>query len=435
MYVLERGTVIQNGYRCDLGEVKGVMTEFLNAARASGVSQASGISVLPEMETDFWVNLNSGLGTVMEFGGAAPDGASRSEGIPKRRRSIYTHKQAQLFSDTGGPHVPGIPGRTKRRNSMQLLYHPETSTFAPMGGGSEEIEEPSRSVTPPKPIRRNAKPSVSSPLEISLTRVFSTVWPALDARMRLLLVLGFVFAFVHAAATPVFSYALARLLASVLDTRKDVDDAAQRWSLIIIAIAFTDSTSTFCMHYLLEVCGQAWVDRIRVQALSKVLSQSRTWFDREKNSVGRIVEDLEKHAEEMRNLLGRFAAYSVVGVSMTFIGVAWSFTASWRLTFVGVAVAPAMYGISRGLNWASDRWEGKCNEAAETTGAVLHEAITNIRTVRNFVLERYFRQKYFGAIHAGLRLGVKRSLTEGLGFGLSDSAILFATGRLRRSTV
>ena len=435
---MEHGRIAQQGYRKDLDDIEGPLNDFINAGQTIQ-NNGSPLQLIPELNNNFWANSDfngPSLGAKIQIK-AEPPGPPRDT---HKRKSIYTYGASSQFSeDASDLEMPGLPGRTRRLSMHRRSVQGQNLAAAGAVGRiseeqAREIEEGRRSATPEKPARRkllrtSSKNKMSSPPAIPLKSIFGTVWAALDNKMRCLLVLGFIFALFHAAATPVFSYALSRLLTSVLDTRKNEDDErAKQWSLIILGIAFIDTFSLFSMHYLLELCGQAWVDRLRIQALSKVLSQSRVWFDRERNSAGRLVEDLEKNAEEMRNLLGRFAGYTVVGFFMTIIGVGWSFTASWRLTFMGVVIAPAMYGISRGLNWASDRWEGKCNQAAENTGSILNEAITSIRTVRNFVLERYFRIKCFEAIQAGVRLGVKRSVTEGFGFGLSDSAILFATG-------
>ena len=48
--------------------------------------------------------------------------------------------------------------------------------------------------------------------------------------------------------------------------------------------------------------------------------------------------------------------------------------------------------------------------------------------MRNYSLERYFRQKYFGATNSALKTGTRRSLYFGVWVGLAKSATLFATG-------
>ncbi|PWW74978.1 P-loop containing nucleoside triphosphate hydrolase protein [Tuber magnatum] len=190
----------------------------------------------------------------------------------------------------------------------------------------------------------------------------------------------------HGLSTPLFSFPLARLLLSFFDTAGPPSEP-RKWSLLVLAIAALDGLNSYVMHYLLESCGQAWIDYVRIRAFSRILCQPLTWFDGHK--VSSITENLEKDAEEMRNLLGRFAGYAfVAAVMMVF---------------------------------------GKGNDAASRIGIIFEETVSNIKAVRVLSLEEYFRGKFLRATRAAVGIGIQRAVYAGIGFGLTDSAILFAT--------
>ena len=266
----------------------------------------------------------------------------------------------------------------------------------------------------------------------SLRRILSTLWPNLDRRGRILLVSGFFFALLHAAATPVFSFLFAKLLSTFFLTEGRAREAL-RWSLSVLGVAIADAIASYCMHYLLESCGQAWIDRVRVEALRRVLEQPRAWFDKDRNSVSRISGCLDRNAEEMRNLVGRFAGFVFVAVAMTVMAVIWSLAICWKLTMVGIASAPVMYAVTTGFEFVSGKWEGRSNDAAEAAGSIFTETFSNIRVVRALTLETYFRDKYARATRLTFQVGLKRSAYSGLFYGLSDSGILFITGMRGRS--
>ncbi|KAI5837635.1 P-loop containing nucleoside triphosphate hydrolase protein [Morchella snyderi] len=217
--------------------------------------------------------------------------------------------------------------------------------------------------------------------------IFSTIWPSLNVGYRFLLVTGFTAAFFHASATPAFSYALARLLSSFFKNGNLPSESA-KWSVVILCIAVIDAISSYLMHYFLESVAQSWIDTLRTKSLARILDQPRVWFD--ENLVATVTEDMEKNAEDMRDLLGRFAGYVFIGATIMILGK-------------------------------------NSNEAAEIVGGVFDETITNIKTVRGLALERYFKKKYAKATRAALRIGVKRSVYTGVGYGLSDSVVSFAT--------
>ncbi|KAL8824353.1 MAG: hypothetical protein Q9191_005111 [Dirinaria sp. TL-2023a] len=262
---------------------------------------------------------------------------------------------------------------------------------------------------------------------MSLKRILYTVWPNLTWRKRMILLCGFACAAVHAAATPMFSWVFAKLLGTFFLPQNERATKALKWSLSVLGVAAVDSTASYFLHYLLEYCGQAWIDTLRVQAMKRVLDQPREWFDLDKNKLTELIECLDRNAEEMRNLLGRFAAFVFVAILMLTMAIIWSLVLCWKLTLVGLACAPAMYAVSQAFETVSGKWEGKSNGAGMVANSIFTETFGNIRTVRALTLERHFHEKYAKATDKCLKVGIKRSVLSGLFFGISDSGIIFIT--------
>lgn len=261
-----------------------------------------------------------------------------------------------------------------------------------------------------------------------LKRIFMTIWPTLSWQNRFILVVAFIAATIHAAATPTFSFLFAKLLATFyLADKSQRSHQALTWSLSVLGVAFVDSITTYSMHYLLEYCGQIWTDSIRAEAFKRILDQPRSWFDSDKNSLMSLTGCLERNAEEMRNLLGRFAGPVYVAIIMTSMAVIWSLIISWKLTLVGLASSPYIYIVSRAYETVSGRWENKSNLAGSSTANVFTETMSSIRTVQALTLEAYFDKKYSKAVSRALRVGLKRSAYSGVFFGLMDSGVIFIT--------
>ena len=256
--------------------------------------------------------------------------------------------------------------------------------------------------------------------------ILATVWPTLRWPQKIVLVAGFLSAAVHAAATPVFSWVFSNLLATFfLHDPTQRSQQALRWSISVLGVSIVDSIASYLMHYLLEYCSQAWIDALRIEALKRVLDQPRAWFEIERNRPARLTECLDRNAEEMRNLLGRFAGFLFVAVTMMTMAIIWSLVLNWKLTLAGIACAPVMYAITRSFEYISGDWEGKSNDTGSATNTIFTETFSNILTVRALTLEGYFHGKYIQATQRALKIGLKRSAFSGFFFGLSDSAILF----------
>lgn len=261
-----------------------------------------------------------------------------------------------------------------------------------------------------------------------LKKILMTIWPTLIWRDRFIFLVAFTAATIHAAATPVFSFIFAKLLATFyLADKSQSAHQALIWSLSVLGVAFVDSIATYIMHYLLEYCGQVWIDSIRSEAFKRILDQPRSWFDSDENSPISLTGCLERNAEEMRNLLGRFAGPVYVAMIMTFMAVIWSLAISWKLTLVGLATGPYIYIVTRAFETVSGRWENRSNIAGSSAANVFIETMGSIRTVRALTLEPYFSKKYAKAVSHALKVGLKRSVYSGIFFGLMDSGVIFIT--------
>ncbi|KKY30152.1 putative p-loop containing nucleoside triphosphate hydrolase protein [Diaporthe ampelina] len=178
--------------------------------------------------------------------------------------------------------------------------------------------------------------------------------------------------------------------------------------------------ATFAAFYLMQYAGQAWVTALRVEALKRILSQPKDWFDRPTHSPDRIVEVLDRQAEEMRNLVGRFVPVILIVVAMMTTGLIWALVISWRLTLVTLASTPAVYAATQAIASVSGTWEVRCNAMAEATGSVFVETFLNIRVVRALTLERHFSSKHIQSTESTYRVGVRRGMWTGFCYGFNQ---------------
>ena len=260
----------------------------------------------------------------------------------------------------------------------------------------------------------------------TLQKIFVTVWPALKWKDRFILIIGFLAAFIIAAATPVFAVFFGELLGEFY-APSNREGQGRKWALALLGLAFVDGSACFITHYALEHSAQAWVNTLRVEALKRILAQPKSWFDKSRNSPGRLNECLDRNAEEMRNLIGRFAGTAFTAFWMLGISIVWAVIKSWKLTFVALACAPVLYGITRTFNTISSKWEAKCNTTAEHASSIFAETFSNIRVVRALTLATHFKDKHTKATADTYKMGLKRAMYSGLLFGLTESASYFVT--------
>jgi ATP-binding cassette subfamily B (MDR/TAP) protein 1 len=274
--------------------------------------------------------------------------------------------------------------------------------------------------------KRQPPPAIVASHPASIQKILATVWPHADHKNRIFLVIGFLAALAHSAVPPGFSYILVQLFQTFY-IPEGTSKQALIYAMIILGIAVADGVLCFLMHYLLEAASQAWVDRLRTEAVQRVLDQPKAWFDDDRNSPLILTSSLDRNAEEMRNLVGRFAAFIVVVASMMTIALVWSFITCWKVTMVGLAAGPVLFAVTKAFETVSSIWEGRTNTASENVGLIFVETFIDIRTMRALTLESYFHRKYTQATSSAFTIGVRRAMYSGFFFGMSDSAIMFIT--------
>lgn len=257
--------------------------------------------------------------------------------------------------------------------------------------------------------------------DLSLFKIFSTVWPMLSTHDRVRAVIGLCACLIAAAANPAFSYVFAQLLAVFWMPSTQMAADGQAWAIRLTIIAAVDGTSLFTAHYLMQCVGQAWVTSLRVEAFKRILSQPKEFFDKPRHAPSRIVEVLDRDAEEMRNLVGKFVPIVFIVVGMMFIVMIWSLVTSWKLTLVTLASAPVVYVATRSNAQVSSKWEAKANVVAAAAESVAADTFLNIRVVRALTLEKYFIHKYECAAGEAFRAGIERGLWTGLFYGVNES--------------
>ncbi|KAI1347132.1 P-loop containing nucleoside triphosphate hydrolase protein [Xylaria sp. FL0043] len=244
---------------------------------------------------------------------------------------------------------------------------------------------------------------------LSLISIYKTVWPSLGLQGKVFILIGFLMSLVVAGSVPAFSIVFANLLAALYQ-KENRQEKGRKWALILLGIALSGAIATFLSHYLLEWAAQSWINELRKQAFNRVLRQPMTWVKDPKHSPSRINECLDRNAEEMRNLVGRFAPLLLVVVVMILASIIWALAISWKLTLVALASGPFLIAATKGYSAVSNKWELRCNKAAEETNAIVVETFTNIRVVRALTLEGFFSQKHDKSAKHTFELGIKKAV-------------------------
>ncbi|KAI1393072.1 P-loop containing nucleoside triphosphate hydrolase protein [Hypoxylon trugodes] len=348
----------------------------------------------------------------------------RTVGTLGRQLSTSWKHESRLFRGISGQKT--VPDRTASILRLQDLgdrvRDDRVGTFRKVGRQALASESAITSISESHNGDDHKKSEKNE--RISLWGIYRTVWPCLSLTQRIALLIGFVMCILVAGSVPAFSVIFANLLA-VLYSGGNKMEAGTKWALYLLLIAFLGAVSTFLSQYLVQWAGQAWVNALRMQALNRILRQPKAWFDKPDHSTVRISECMDRNAEEMRNLIGRFAPQLLVVVIMILTTIIWALIISWKLTLVSLGSAPLLIAATKGYAFVSQKWETRSNKAAQETSTILTETFLNIRVVRALTLEHFFSVKYDKSIGKAFEIGVRKAVWTATLFACWQSIFWF----------
>ena len=161
-------------------------------------------------------------------------------------------------------------------------------------------------------------------------------FPALPSKY--LLFIGVSGSVGHGVTTPIWASYLAKLMQIV--GSGGTSPLLNKYGIIVLGLCAIQALADFTQEYCLYALAARWTTFVRGAAFSSVLSQDKAWFDETGNSPSRLVQCLIKDADDMRALMGNVVGKLVVFIAMVGLGIVWAMIVDWRLTLIGVSLAP-----------------------------------------------------------------------------------------------
>ncbi|PWN20351.1 hypothetical protein BCV69DRAFT_206762 [Microstroma glucosiphilum] len=235
---------------------------------------------------------------------------------------------------------------------------------------------------------------------------------------------GTVCSVIGGGITPIFSYFLALLLATMAKPNQSA--LVLRYSLSVLGLAFAEGGFAFLRSYLMERAGEGWILTLRKKCFAKVLDQDKTWFDGRDAAAGVLVNKMIKDAEDARNLIATSVGTLVVVIAMVTIGLTWAMATGWLLTLIGLALVPIFIGATVVQSRAIGKFEARNKVRRETVAKRFYDLVSNIRGIRSMALEPVFAAQFLDAITATERDALRAAPLSGFAFGLGEAITYLA---------
>ncbi|KAG3110031.1 ABC transporter B family member 5 [Phytophthora idaei] len=199
------------------------------------------------------------------------------------------------------------------------------------------------------------------------------------------------------------------------------------YSLALGCIAVVCCTSFTLTEYWFGIASSRLISRVRLATYSGMLRQEVGWFDLKENASGSLVSQLAADSAILQSMTSDFLNRSLmIGTTFTVI-FAISFSYSWEMTLVMIAITPFLVGANlvRVQHMAGQMNAKKNNDADAAAGSLLSEAIGSIRTVASFGMEKSVTALYTSFLDVSNDQDKKLSVSGGVSFGLSQGMIFW----------
>ena len=196
------------------------------------------------------------------------------------------------------------------------------------------------------------------------------------------------------------------------------------WFVLLGVGAFV---GVLCRVSVFTYLGERLTRKLRALTFEAILRQPAAFFDDRRNAVGRLTTRLATDAALVKGASGEALGSSVEGVGAIVCAIVISFTASWRLALVLMVIFPFLI-IGSIFEFRSVAQVTRPGEARplEDAGETLSEAVTGVRTVAAYNLQRLMGDGYVAALKEPRDAGYKRGVIIALGQAFQRFTIMCA---------
>ncbi|GET00767.1 multidrug resistance protein 1 [Rhizophagus clarus] len=258
--------------------------------------------------------------------------------------------------------------------------------------------------------------------KMPLARVFRTNLPELH-----LIIIGTIASTINGAIMPLFSL----VFASILDVFSNVNQPeklrseANFWSGMFGVLALVALLCNFFQLSCFMISAERLTRRLRLSTFESLMKQEIGYYDDEKNGTGILTSKLAVDASKIEGLTGSLMGNILQNVSNITVGLGLAFAFGWKLTLVIIAASPAV-AIAGFLEMKTLAGFGaKTRKAYESSGQIVQQSVSNMRTISALTREETFKAMYIEAIKEPHKIAIKGAILSSLGFGGSQGSLYF----------
>ncbi|TMW58939.1 hypothetical protein Poli38472_007084 [Pythium oligandrum] len=261
--------------------------------------------------------------------------------------------------------------------------------------------------------------------DVSMSRVWKLSVPELK-----FVIFGAIGTFLNAAVFPAWGVFYVKMITLFFEDkpRSDVLETARYWALAFVCLGILAIGSTLLLQYSFAVVSQRLIARVRLMSFKAMVNQDIGWFDLDENASGSLVSRLATDAAILHGMTSDALHSRLMIITTLLIAFGIAFYYSWQMTLLLFAIAPILIvtGKIRAKMMNGTLGAKKVNDADNAAGALFGEAVSAIRTVASFNMEKTLHNTYEQYIDTSRAMDTKSGVLTGVGIGVSQGMMFFS---------
>lgn len=250
---------------------------------------------------------------------------------------------------------------------------------------------------------------------------------------KIMLLLAIFCSLYAGVSNPIFSYTFSYLLNGIVpDKNSDRGSPGYllKWAFIVMGIAAADSGLTFLKEFILGYYSEAYIGKLRNDAMRKITYNQIEWFSQDGNKPSELSTLLMNDLRDLRTSVSKFISVMSSFVIVSSVGLIWAIVSGWKLSLVCISMFPLLVIFSVIYGILLKKYETKYKDTVAQLENVQYEVVTGIKTIRCLQVESHFKKKFNLLQQKAKQIAQKRAIVTGFGVSVSSGLTMLIQGIL-----
>ncbi len=273
-----------------------------------------------------------------------------------------------------------------------------------------------------------APKSPRPPSGVTFRRIYGLARPELRP-----LLIGTFFLLIGSGTGLLYPQAMRLIIDEALGARNR--EFIDRAALMMTAVFAVQAVAVALRFMLFTTAGERVVTRLRQNLFASLMSQEVAFFDQRK--TGELTNRLASDTTVLQNTVSVNISMALRNAASALGGIVMLFITSPRLTFVMLAIVPAVAVGAVVYGRRVRKLSKEVQDALAASNEVAEESLSGVRTVRSFAAERHEVERYRDAQENAFSLARRRIAQSATFMGTASfaasaaaAAVLWYGGRL-----